>query len=254
MARQDLKEKYQAKAEKMEIEGELWGQEGDRKWRLVQDHPVYGGMVEAMDMAAGKVLDKLKALNLDKNTVIFFMSDNGGLSTSEGHPTTNLPLRAGKGWLYEGGIREPMIVKWPGVAAEGSTCSIPVTSTDFYPTMLDMAGLPSVPDQHQDGVSLVPVLEGGSSLGRYEIYWHYPHYGNQGAGPGAAIRSGDFKLIEFYEDNHIELYNLKDDIGEQRNLAADMPEKAEQLLGKLHRWQKDVDAQMPAPNPAFSKL
>ena len=254
LSRKDLQQKYQQKADALDFEGEKWGREGKRRWRLVQDHPVYGGMVEAMDLAVGKVMDKLKSLKIDQNTVIIFMSDNGGLSTSEGHPTTNLPLRAGKGWLYEGGIREPMIVKWPGVTQKGSICEIPVTSTDFYPTMLDMAGLPLVPNQHQDGISLVPLLKGTSSPVREAIYWHYPHYGNQGGSPGAAIRSGDYKLIEFYENNHVELYNLKDDIGEQDNLAAYMPDKANELLDKLHQWQKEVDAKMPSPNPDFKAV
>ncbi len=251
MSREDLKKKYQKKAEGLKNEGSRWGQEEKRKWRLVQDHAVYAGMVEAMDQAVGKVLEKLKSLKLDQNTVVFFMSDNGGLSTSEGHPTTNLPLRAGKGWLYEGGIREPMVIKWQGITAKGSTCRVPVTSPDFYPTMLEIAELPLKPKQHKDGVSLIPLLKGGNTLNRETLFWHYPHYGNQGGSPGAAIREGDFKLIEFFEDNHVELYNLKNDIGERNNLASTMPEKVREMLGKLHHWQKEVDAGMVTPNPAY---
>lgn len=251
MARPDLKQKYQAKAKTVQSSGPAWGKEGSRKVRLVQDHAVYAGMVEAMDQAVGKVLDALERLKLAEDTIVILMSDNGGLSTSEGHPTSNLPLRAGKGWLYEGGIREPMIIKWPGVVKPGSVCNEPVTSTDFYPTMLEMAGLALKSKQHVDGVSLVPLLKDVKSLDREAIFWHYPHYGNQGGSPGGAVRAGDYKLIEFYEDNRIELYNLKVDIGEKNNLVEKMPEKAAELHGMLKLWRKDVDAKMPTPNPNY---
>jgi len=249
MARADLRAKYEKKAESAENEGPAWGKEGARKVRLVQDHAVYGGMVEAMDQAVGKVLDALESLDLAENTVVFFMSDNGGLSTSEGHPTCNLPLRAGKGWLYEGGIREPMMVRWPGQVEGDGVCHEPVISTDFYPTILEMAGLPAKPKQNLDGRSMVGLLRKRDRQKDRAIYWHYPHYGNQGGSPGGAIRLGDYKLIEFYEDNRIELYNLRDDIGEQHDLAAGMPEMAGKLRRMLHEWRKEVDAAMPTPNP-----
>jgi len=139
--------------------------------------PIFA-MVESMDENIGRILQALKKDGLDKNTIIIFMSDNGGLSTSRGKgcPTSNLPLRAGKGWVYEGGIREPMIIKWPGVTKAGSTCDVPVVSTDFYPTMLQMAGLPLNPKQHIDGISLVPLLKGENKLDREALYFHYPHY------------------------------------------------------------------------------
>ena len=184
ISREDLCEKYEMKAHNLVTNGPKWGEEADRKWRLIQDHPVYAGMVEAMDLAVGKVLDKLRDLNLEKNTVVIFMSDNGGLSTSEGHPTSNLPLRAGKGWLYEGGIREPMVIKWPDAVNNGKICMVPVISTDFYPTMLEMAGIAPDSVQHRDGVSLLPLLSGQTELERKTIFWHYPHYGNQGAAQG----------------------------------------------------------------------
>jgi len=206
-------------------------------------------MVEAMDLAVGKVLDALDRLELAQETVVSFMSDNGGLSTSEGHPTSNLPLRAGKGWLYEGGIREPMIVRWPGMVKAGSVCDEPVISTDFYPTMLDMAGLPPAPQQHLDGRSMVPLLRNQGSQKARALYWHYPHYGNQGGSPGGAVRLGDYKLIEFYEDGRVELYNLRDDLGEQHDLAATLPEKATELRGMLHEWRSQVGGRMPTPNP-----
>jgi arylsulfatase A-like enzyme len=207
-------------------------------------------MVEAMDMAVGKVLSKLDELGLAENTVIFFMSDNGGLSTSEGHPTSNLPLRAGKGWLYEGGIREPWIVRWPGVTAPGSTTDVPVVSTDFYPTILEMAGLPLQKTQHQDGVSFVPLLKNDDPPDRDAIYWHYPHYGNQGGSPGSAIRVGNWKLIRWYEDNHVELYDLSQDVEEKNNLADTEPDKVQELQEKLNVWLEEVKAKMPTRNPA----
>ncbi len=249
MAREDLKAKYEEKAKQVKHEGLDWGKEGEREVRFVQDHAVYAGMVEAMDQAVGKVLDALDRLDLAKDTVVFFMSDNGGLSTSEGHPTCNLPLRAGKGWLYEGGIREPMIVRWPGVTVAGSVCEEPVISTDFYPTMLDMAGLPLKPDQHVDGRSMRPFLQQTNRPDRRAFYWHYPHYGNQGGSPGGAVRVGDCKLIEFYENGRVELYNLRDDLGERNDLAAAMPDKAAELKQMLHQWRSEVGARMPTPNP-----
>ena len=252
MARPDLKKKYQEKAKTVQSADPAWGQEGSRRVRLVQDHAVYAGMVEAMDQAVGKVLDALERLQLANDTVVIFMSDNGGLSTSEGHPTSNLPLRAGKGWLYEGGIREPMIIRAPGTTKSGSVCAEPVISTDFYPTILELGSLPPKPDQHVDGVSLVPLLQ-KRSLAQRPLFWHYPHYGNQGGSPGGAIRLGDYKLIEFYEDNHVELYNLKNDISEKKDLSAKLPQKTKELRKKLHAWLKEVDARMPKPKPKLIK-
>ncbi len=247
-SREDLKQKYLEKKQRLGLKPE-WGKEDRQKVRLVQEHAVYAGMVEAMDAACGKVLSALKDLGLDDNTVVFFMSDNGGLSTAEGHPTSNLPLRGGKGWMYEGGIREPMMVKWPGVTPAGTVCDEPVTSTDFYPTMLEMSGSPSKPDQHVDGKSWVPLLK-GKTLERGPLYWHYPHYGNQGGSPASAIRDGDWKLIVFYEDNRgIELYNLKDDISETKNLAPKHPQIVQKLHTKLKAWLSSVEAKFPSPNP-----
>jgi len=247
-AKQEMIAKYTAKA--AGLPEPRFVAEGKNQARQVQDHPVYSGMVQSMDESVGRVMKALDDLGLADRTAVIFMSDNGGLSTAEGSPTANVPLRAGKGWLYEGGIREPMIVKWPGVTKPGSTCREPVTSTDFYPTMLEMAGLPARPQQHVDGVSIVPLLKGAASLGRKAIYWHYPHYSNQGGGPGGAVRAGDFKLIEFYEDEHVELYNLKDDIGEKNDLAARMPQEAAELRTMLHQWRQEVGARMPTPAQA----
>ena len=251
MARADLRKKYEQRRAERNLDDQF-GDEGQRKVRLNQSHAVYGGMVDAMDQAVGHVLDALDRLKLADNTVVIFMSDNGGLSTSEGSPTSNMPLRAGKGWLYEGGIREPMIVRWPGRTKPGSTCDEPVISTDFYPTMLQMAGLAAMPRQHCDGVSITPLLTPpGGKIAPRALFWHYPHYGNQGGSPGGAVRLGDWKLIEFYQDSHVELYNLAEDIGEKTNLAAKMPEKADELRKMLDDWRKSVKAAMPTPNPNY---
>jgi len=245
-------EKYRKKAEGMNgeefgEEEQIWPSGDPRQVRIRQRHPVYAAMVELMDIQVGRVLDKLEELGLDENTVVCFMSDNGGLSTAEGMPTSNLPLRGGKGWLYEGGIREPYIIRWPGVTSPGTTCSEPVTSTDFYPTMLEIAGLPARPDQHRDGVSLVPLLRGGESLDRDAIFWHYPHYSNQGGFPGGAVRRGDFKLLERFEDGRVQLYNLNEDIGEEHDLSGSMPEKVAELRRLLHDWYREVGAEFLYP-------
>jgi len=251
MAREDLKAKYLEKKNKQGLKPK-WGQENNNQVRLVQEHAVYAAMVEAMDSACGKVLKSLAELGLEDNTIVFFMSDNGGLATSEGQPTSNLPLRAGKGWLYEGGIREPVMVRWPGITAPGSTCRVPVTSTDFYPTILEIAGLPARPEQHIDGASWVPLLK-GQKWDRGPIFWHYPHYGNQGGSPGSAVRDGDWKLIVWYENNRLELYNVRKDIGEQQNLVDKHPEITERLYARLRSWLKETDARMPSVNPNAKK-
>jgi arylsulfatase A-like enzyme len=246
MARDDLRRKYEAKAQSLSVAGPQWGQEGQRKVRLVQNHAVYAAMVEAMDQAVGVVLAKLDELHLTDHTIVIFMSDNGGLSTSEGSPTSNVPLRAGKGWLYEGGIREPMIIRAPGVTKPGSQCDTPMISTDFYPTILDLAALPLRPEQHVDGRSLVPLLRGGSIEPR-PLFWHYPHYGNQGGSPAGAIRTGDWKLIEWYEDGHRELFDLREDLSENHNLASANPAKVHELAAQLDTWRRTVRAKMPTP-------
>ncbi len=251
--RKDLIEKYEAKAKQMTFDGPEFLPEGEHQARQIQNHAVFAAMVEAMDAAVGTVLDALKRLGLDGNTSVFFMADNGGLSTAEGAPTSNVPLRAGKGWLYEGGIRVPMIAKWPGVTAPGSECCHPVTSADFYPTMLEMAGLAPRPEQHVDAVSFAPLLRGEPLPKDRPIFWHYPHYGNQGAFPGAAVRLGHHKLIEFFEDGRRELYNLQEDLGERHDLYEEMPNYAETLTELLHGWQKEVGARFPTPNPNASK-
>jgi arylsulfatase A-like enzyme len=208
-------------------------------------------MIESLDENIGRIVRTLEETGQFENTVIFFTSDNGGLATSEGSPTCNAPLAEGKGWMYEGGTREPLIVQWPGVIRSDTVCHRPITSPDFYPTMLEIAGLDLLPDQHRDGVSFLPLLRGDQTFDRGPMFWHYPHYGNQGGTPGSSIRSGDYKLIEFYEDGRLELYNLTEDIGEDCNLAAGEPEIAADLHGELVRWREEIEATMPQPNPDF---
>ncbi len=257
IGRPDLVEKYQERVRQLGLEDveafddeeQVWPVKQPRRVRVVQSHAVYAAMVEAMDLAVGRVLQGLKELGLDDNTVVFFTSDNGGLSTSEGSPTSNLPLRGGKGWLYEGGIREPYLIKWPGGTQPGSTSSVLVTSTDYYPTILDIAGVPARPEQHQDGVSLVPILKGTGDLERDAIFWHYPHYSNQGGFPGGAIRMGDWKLIERYEDGRVHLYNLAEDIGERYDLAEQDPERVQAMRQRLHQWYTEVDAKFLEAQP-----
>jgi len=244
MTRPELQEKYEAKP----APEATWGTEGARRVRQVQNHAVYAGMVESMDAAIGVVLQALDSLGLADNTVVIFTSDNGGLSTSEGHPTSNLPLRAGKGWLYEGGIREPTIVRYPQEVAAGTVSDTPILSTDFFPTMTELADLPP---RSVDGTSFAEVLTGESVRHRRELFWHYPHYGNQGGSPGSAIRSGPWKLIRFYEDGHEELYNLDRDLSEaQQVMEADT---AQALRARLSAWLAEVGARMPSTNEAFEE-
>jgi len=222
------------------------------------NHPVYAAMVEHVDRSVGRILEKLRQLGLEDRTVVFLASDNGGLRKRfDGQGpvvSTNAPLRDEKGTLYEGGIRVPLIVRWPRVVQGGSVCRVPVSSVDFYPTILEMAGV-SGDDKHVlDGVSLVPLLEASSlsesrAFDRDALFWHYPHYHH--STPASAIRQGNWKLIEFYEDGRLELYNLGNDLAEQRNLADEMPEKAAALREKLAAWRTSVGAAMPQPNPDF---
>jgi arylsulfatase A-like enzyme len=253
--REDLVAKYNAKrqtvldADEREFgpEEQVWPVKDERRVRLRQAHAVYAAMVEAMDEQVGRVLDRLEELGIADHTAVILMADNGGLSTSEGSPTSNLSLRGGKGWVYEGGIREPFLIRWPGVTKPGSACDVPVISTDFYPTILDMAGLPLKKDQHLDGVSLTPLLKGGTSIDRDALYWHYPHYSNQGGFPAGAIRTGDWKLIERFEDGRVHLYDLQMDIGERQDLADQDPQRVEQMRAKLHVWYKQVGAKFLEP-------
>ncbi len=222
--------------------------------RCVQDHPVYAGMIAAMDDAVGLVLDKLDELDLADNTIVIFTSDNGGVSSGDGYSSSMLPLRGGKGRQWEGGIREPFYVRAPGLTRSGSACDVPVSGIDFYPTLLELTGL-SVPDeQFVDGKSIVSLMRGEDDevLSNRDLYWHYPHYGNQGGDPSSVIRNGKWKLINYHEDGHDELYDLQVDPGEQRDVLSDNAEVAHELKMRLVQWIGDIGAKMAVPDPVYN--
>jgi arylsulfatase A len=218
----------------------------EAKPKTNQKNPVYAAMVESVDDAAGKIMAALDELELTDRTVVIFTSDNGGLLG----PTDNAPLRSGKGFPYEGGIRVPWIVRWPGVVEPGSECDVPISTVDIFPTLLEIAGVPLPTDRTIDGVSLLPVLKGNGKLNRDALYWHFPHY-RGGLGPYSIIRQGDWKLIRQYESGQLELYNLADDLSETNDLAAQMPEKVHQLDARLSEWLESVGAKLPKPNPEY---
>jgi len=262
-AKSELIEYFTSKARRLKLDclpafekGEAFPYEGMRHEkilrRLLQSDPVYAAMVKSMDDSVGAIMEALEATGQDRNTAIFFTSDNGGLATAQGSPTCNLPLAEGKGWMYEGGTRVPLLVRWPERIKSQSRCHVPVTSPDLYPTILEAAGLKPNARQKVDGVSLMPLLAQSGGLDREAIFWHYPHYGHQGGTPGASVRMGDWKLIEFFEDNRVELYNLREDPSENHDLSATQRDKARELLLQLHAWQSSVAAVRPSVNPQWS--
>jgi arylsulfatase A-like enzyme len=243
--------------------------QNERVWwvKQKQDNVEFAGMVEATDESLGRIREKLKELGLEDNTIVIFTADNGGMSASNQYrginhsrealnsryASSNLPLRGAKGWNYEGGIRVPLIVHWPGKTQPDSTSNAVVTGTDYYPTLLEMLDLPALPDQHKDGRSFVAALN-AEDYDRGPIYWHFPHYSNHGfQSPNGAIRSGRHKLIEYYENGTVQLFDLKNDIGEQNDLAKSQPDVAKKLKKMLHDWRAEVDAKMPYPKTATSK-
>ncbi|MFP4289558.1 MAG: sulfatase [Bacteroidales bacterium] len=249
MTTPELEEKYTNKKQQMGLEDE-WGKEGDRKNRQTQCHAVYAGMVESMDQGVGIIVNRLKELDLFDNTVILFISDNGGLSTSEGHPTSNLPLRAGKGWLYEGGIRVPIIMAGKGVDLKGETVDEIITSMDVYPTLLELTQHDLMPEQHVDGSSIAGLINEKYSIpDRDTFFWHNPHYGNQGDSPGSAIRKGDWKLIYHYETQKAQLFNMKHDLSERYDLISQHPELGRDLQDELMSWLDETGALFPTENP-----
>jgi len=221
--------------------------------RQEQDNPVYGGLVETMDDAVGHVLETLDALGLDENTIVIFTSDNGGVSAGDAFATSNLPLRGGKGYQYEGGILEPYFIKTPFLDNAGKTSDAPVTGTDFYPTLLELIGEELKPEEHADGVSLVPLLTGGTIEER-PLIWHYPHYGNQGGEPSSIIRLGKWKLIHYYEDGREELYNLDQDLEEKHDVAAENAELAGKLSEQLFAYLDEVGALYPEKDPMYDPV
>lgn len=248
---------------------ELQAHQDARVWwvKQKQDNVEFAGMLEATDESLARIRAKLKKLGLEENTIIVFTGDNGGMSASNQYrgiknsrealdsrfASSNLPLRGAKGWNYEGGIRVPLVVHWPGKTQANTTSQAVVTGTDFYPTLLEMLGLPALPDQHKDGRSFVPALE-AKPYERGPIYWHFPHYSNHGyQSPNGAIRSGRYKLIEYYENGTVQLFDLENDIGERKDLKKSKPEIAQKLKKMFHDWRKKVDAKMPYPKTATSK-
>ena len=234
----------------------------ERVWwvKQRQDNIEFAGMVEAVDESLGRIRAKLKELGLEKNTIIIFTSDNGGMAASNQYceitkprkaldwrfSTSNLPLRGAKGWNYEGGIRVPLIVHWPGQTETNQTSHALVTGTDYYPTLLEMLNLPALPNQHLDGKSFVPALK-GQNYERGPIFWHFPHYSNHGyQSPNGAIRSGKYKLIEYFENHTLQLFDLENDLGEQHDLSGAHPDLTKQLHQRLQQWRQQVDAKMPA--------
>jgi len=234
------------------------------KVKQKQDNVQFAGMVESVDQSLGTLLAKLKEHGIEDNTIVIFMSDNGGMSVMNGTPnfkttkdkvdtrasSSNLPLRGAKGWLYEGGIRVPLIVKWPHHGKVGTVCGEPVISTDFFPTILEMIGVENEINDI-DGKSFTRLVR-GEEMDRGPIFWHFPHYSNHGMqSPGGAIRDGDYKLLEYFENGTVQLFNLADDIGEQIDLSKIDAKKTKELREKLHQWRKKVDAQMMPPNPDY---
>lgn len=227
----------------------------EKKTPAEQKNPVYAGMIESMDDATGRVMKVLDDLSLADNTLLIFTSDNGGVDASwNGHPeqfyTHNGPLRAGKCWPYEGGIRVPGIVRWPGRVKAGSVCEEPVIGVDWLPTICEAAGVIVPLDRAIDGESLVPLLRQDGDLRREAIYWHFPHY--QHAAPNSIVRAGDWKLIRYYETGKEELFNLKNDLPEEHDLADSKPDVVKRLGGMLDEWLKDTGAKLPVPNPGWS--
>jgi len=244
--------KFQSKAQKMSLTERTEPRflfDRTQEVRQVQDHPIYAGMMAALDDAVGVVLDSINDSGVADNTVVIFTSDNGGVSSGDGYATSCLPMRGGKGRQWEGGIRQPFYIHWPGVAV-GGTSDVPAIGMDFYPTILEIAGIPLMPKQHVDGVSLVPALK-GESLPARSLFWHYPHYGNQGGEPSAIIIEQNWKLIHYFEDDRMELYDLSNDVGEQKNLSTQQPDRVTKMQSTLESWLNEVAAERPSKNPAY---
>jgi len=230
----------------LQAKKELVAKYKDRE-KTNQKNPIYAAMIESVDNAAGQIMRTLDELNLTGNTIVIFTSDNGGL---QGHATDNAPLRAGKGFPYEGGIRIPQIIRWPGVVEPGAICHEPVSSVDFLPTICESVGIASPSDRSIDGVSLMPLLTQDDALDRQAIYWHFPHYRGKIV-PYSIIRAGKWKLIKRYAGKTFELFDLESDIGEKRDLSNSMPAKAKELDAALTDWLKNTGAKLPRQNPDY---
>ena len=245
-----LWKKYRDKAEKIGLAKERFLFDRRLNVRQVQDCPIYAGMIEQLDQSIGIVLNKLDELGLSKDTIVCFTSDNGGVSSGDAYATSNLPLRGGKGRQWEGGIREPFYIKASGIAKAGSECATPVNGIDWYPTLLELCGIKVPKKQKVDGVSLVPLLE-GKDIQKRPLFWHYPHYGNQGGEPSSIIMEGKWKLIHYHEDGRDELYDLNEDIGEQNDLIEAESKRVQKMRQRLDQWLKKTKATFPTPDPEF---
>ncbi len=249
---QEKWKKYRDKAVAQGVKEKGFEMEKALPIRITQDNPVYAGLVETMDDAIGVVLKKLDELNLTKNTIIVFTSDNGGVSSGDSYSTSNLPYRGGKGYQWEGGMREPYFIKVPSINLKEKFTDYPATGADLFPTLLDLAGLNLLPQQHVDGVSLKPILE-GRSLPERPLYWHYPHYGNQGGSPSSIVRQGKWKLIHYWEDGHFELYDLTSDPFESKDLTQSNLKQAKKLNKQLLNWLDQHHARYPTPNEKYNE-
>ncbi len=219
--------------------------------RQVQDHPIYAGMIETLDQAVGRVLEAIEAQGIADRTIVVFTSDNGGVASGDAYSTSNQPLRGGKGRQWEGGLRVPFYLHVPGLTAAGAETDVPATGADFYPTLVELAGLTARPEQHLDGVSLVPLLR-GEPLAERPLIWHYPHYGNQGGEPSSIYREGPWKLIHYHEDGRNEHYRLDQDLGEQHDLAAAEPDRVALMKRNLDQYLSSVSAKFPQPDPRYT--
>jgi len=245
---------FQEKNSKLEESGKaMLENEHEGSTVINQTNASYASMVYAMDKNVGRVMDYIEQNGLSDNTYIIFTADNGGLSTVQRDriaPTSVKPLRAGKGWCYEGGIRVPLIIAGPEIES-GRVSDQQVISMDFYPTILDLADLALLQEQHMDGISIVPLLKKDEIIERDVLFWHYPHYHTSQWKPGSAIRSGDWKLIKFYDDETTELYNLSDDPGEKHDLAKTFPDKKDELQNLMKNMLQKTGALLPKRNPAY---
>ena len=244
--------KYRDKAEKMGIHENGFEMERVLPARKHQDNPVYAGLIEHVDEAIGTVMKTLKDLNLDKNTIVVFTSDNGGVTSGDNFSTNQMTLRGGKGYQWEGGIRIPYFIDIPWIKQDGGSINVPVSGVDLYPTLLDLSGLPLKPEAHKDGVSLKPLLL-GKNIDERPLYWHYPHYGNQGGEPSSIIRKGKWKLIYYWENLNTELYNLEADLGERNDVAASNPKIAKQMETQLLDWLKSMDTHYAEVDPEWDQ-
>ncbi len=250
----EFEAKYAARVEPSDGP-EFEDQHGYGGTKLRQDHPTYAGMLESTDDSLARVMTALDQAGIADSTIVVFVSDNGGLSTLAGRPerapTSNEPLRAGKGWLYEGGIRIPMIVRWPDGLPAGTRNEVPATTADLLPTLLELASIDSLSPPVLDGMSLAATLA-GETMPERPLFWHFPHYHGSGNRPSGAVRLGRFKLVEWFETGAVELYDLDVDLGEAEDLAAAMPDKVAELRELLAGWRAAVGAAMPTPNPSWS--